>query len=479
MEFLASSKPNLIYLYNDQYKTKPYVEITTYGSEADEWPLTITAKDFELKIVGTKGGVVSSTSFNITDDATNNPILSLAEAMKKNIAIFYDVSTFQRSGKWYVRAYYDSSANYYTGAGTGLQVSGDYMGKYIPIVKYIMHYTVNDGESQFDAEKHTNDEKISFNISNPFSGTIAKFPIKFNLNGYKSYSNSDGSTLTTPLSPYNEDYIVMPTTCGEFYELNYNDYFISKETYKKGQFLTNRLAREIGYNERVAMSVICDDSVNLKLRVKYFTPSGNYINHMEDNTLSMLGVYFSETVNGRTDMYFDPSISFVESTNGKQVGYCEVVVMNGNTEASEPMRLNVNGKCQNINTVYFVNKIGGIDWYTFRGNVENEVDIDDNEVYTSNYVGAYTHKTKHKTNVRYKTMEKMTTFNSGKITNNEALWLEELASSKYCFVIGNDESEYIFDEIVVEDVDIETDSAEKYAECSITYYRGDKDIQTK
>lgn len=474
MEFLASSKPNLIKLYNDQYKTKPYVEITEYGSAADEWPLTITGNDFELKIVGTKGGMVTSTSFNITKDGTNNPILSLAEAMKKNITIFYDVTTFQRGGKWYVRAYYDSSANYYTGAGTGLQVSGDFMGKYIPIVKYIMHYTVNDGESQFDAEKHTNDNNVSFNISNPFSGTIAKYPIKFNLSGYKSYNNSDGTTLTTPLGSYDEDYIVLPTTCGEFYELDYSNYFISKATNKKGEFLTNRFAREIGYGEKVAMSVICDDSVSLKLRVKYFTPSGNYINHMEDPQLKSLGYYFSETVNGRTDMYFDPAISYIESLSGKQVGYCEVVVMNGSTEVSEPMRLNVNGKCKRLNTIFFINKIGGVDWYSFSGSVENEVSISNNETYTSNYIGEYTHNTKHKTNVRYKTMEKMRTLNSGKISASEALWLEELASSKYCFIL-NDNDNYFY-EIVVDDVDIETDSSEKYAEISITYYVGDKDL---
>lgn len=476
MEFLASSKPNLIRLYNDQYGQSPYIEISLNGTPSDT---TVTAKamadEFELVITGSMDGKVTATSFNTRNDSNNNPILSLAEALKKNVALFYDVTVTKTNNVWKVKAYYDSSMNYTFSVGSGLSISGDYMGRYIPIVKYILNYKVNDGESQFDAEKHTNQESLTYNISNPFANTMGKFPVKFNLSGYKTYSTSSGIDRTMPLGDFAEDYIVMPTTCGQFYDLDYSKYFISRNTNKKGYFLTTATEREIGYDEYVAMSVICDDTVNLKMRAMYYTPSGQFISSFTEADLKQKGGYISETVNGRTDIYFNPCISEIETISGKVVGYCEIVVMNGTNEVSNRMRLRVNGRCKKLNTLYFINKIGGVDWYSFMGSVENEVSIDDNETYTSNYIAPYTHMTKHKTNVRYKTMEKMVTLNSDKISNAEALWLEELASSKYVFIRTNDKT-YPFTEVVVDSCDIDTDSNEKYAEVSVTYYVGDKDI---
>lgn len=485
MEYIPSSIPFYKEFGNPQYSDTPYIDITlsdTFGDNNEEY-IKVKASDssnYTLTITGTKGGGVSTTSFNINNDGNNNPILSLCEAMKKSISLFYGVKTYtDEDGNTHVKAYYDTSTNYLTTISSGLSVSGDYNGKYIPLTKFTMHYNVNDGDAEFDTEKYTNDKTVRFNLPAPFTMGITKYPIKFTYGVYYSYDTADGETNTRTMGEY-DGYIVLPTTIGDFTQISYGDRYVIG-TLSNKHFLTTNEKRTIGYGERIGLSVLTPMSNNLtddselRFRVLYFTPSGILITSKIDYEYNPTQ-YKSETVNGRRDIYIDPDIAEIEGEYGKAVGYIECVMMNDATEVTERIRLNVNGRCSSLNTVYFINKIGGVDWYTFRGSNEREIGIDSNETYTSIYDNEMlnAHNTHHKTNVRYKTMEKTKTLNTGRISHSEAIWLDELASSRYCFIY-NDDTESFY-EIVVDDVSIDIDSSENYAEASISYYMGDKDI---
>lgn len=491
MNIYPSSKNAFTYFGNSEYSSKPYIKVSVSDTfcSGDELILTVkntSGTDFSLTITGTDGGAVTSTSFNSTISYDNDPILSLAECMKKNISLFYDITLgVSDAGETEVTAYYDSSTNYKTTVNSGLTIKGNYDGKYIPLVKFTMHFNVNDGEeaSEFDAEKYTNEEQIFFNLTSPFADTMTKYPITFKYTTYKSYNTANGTTMTQSLGSNSGTNVIMPTTCGEFYDLDYSDYIIDAASSARGQFLTNNKIREITYNERVALSVI-SSSINAQILTKfimkcyYYTPNGVYITSNSETSLDK-NAYYSETTCYRTDMYIDPCIEKIEAKYGKTVGYVEIGLTElSGVERTERIRLNVNGRCQNVNTVYFVNKIGGIDWYTFKGSTEIESDIDDQETYSSLYNGRiHNDKTYHQTNVRYKTMGKKKTLKSGRITHSEAKWLDELASSRYVFLTKEDKTNGIqFYEVVVDEVDIDINSSETYSECSISYYVGDKDI---
>lgn len=493
MNIYPSSKAAYKYFGNSEYRERPHITIGLNadkfrdGSTATIKVVSTTGTDFSLTITGSDDSAVTTTSFNTAIDYYNDPIWSLAEALKKNISLFYDVTVNEADIYTYstVTAYFDSSTTYKVTVSDNLTISGDYDGTYIPLVKYVMTFNVDDGDetTHFDAEKYTNDKQVFFNLTSPFTNTITKYPISFTYNLHRSFDGASGITYTkSVLTDSDTTTIIMPTTCGEFYDLDYNNYLIDVNTSLKGNFLTNKLTREITYDERIALSAITSDPTQFIFKLHYYTPSGSFIATLGETDFinyGTYGSYYSETHNHRTDMYVDPCIQSVETKYDKTVGYIEAVITNtSGTEKSERLRLNVNGRCQSVNTVYFVNKIGGIDWYTFKGSTELESDIDDQEVYTSLYNGRiHNGKTYHETNVRYKTMEKKKTLNSGRITHSEAKWLDELASSHYVFLTQSDKTNGVkFYEVVVDEVDVDIDSSETYSECSITYYIGDKDI---
>lgn len=487
MNIYPSSKSAYAYFGNSEYTSKPYIKVSVSDTfcSGDELILSINSTsgtDFSLVITGTDGGTVTSTSFNSTIDYNNDPILSLAECMKKNLSLFYDITIgVSDLGETEVTAYYDTSVNYKTTVNSGLTIKGNYDGKYTPLVKFIMHIKTTDGDgstNEFDAEKFTNEERVFFNLTSPFARTMGKYPISFAYTMFKSFETASGVSMTQTLGNAVNDNIIMPTTCGEFYDIDYSNYFIDVNTSSKGKFLTNKTTREIAYNERIALSVITSDPTKFVTKCHYYTPSGSYIATYGENDFGEWE-YYSETHCQRTDIYLDPRIETIEYKYAKTVGYIELVIadLNG-VERTERLRLNVNGRCQSVNTIYFINKIGGVDWYTFKGSTETVSEIDDQETYTSLYNGKiHNGMTFHQTNVRYKTMGKTKLLTSGKITHSEGEWLDELASSKYIFLTkGNNKKGITFYEIVVDEVDIDIDSSETYAECSITYYIGDKDF---
>ena len=469
MIFIPSSKEFSVFINNTQYTETPYVDIALSSSFSSEIGATIEVKDnnnsnYTLTITGSNNGVASSTTFN-TSVTNNAPIFSLAECLKKNTNMFYNiiVSGSETNG-FTVRAYFDSNTTYTFTVSSGLSISGYTTGNYSPMVKYVMHFHTEDS-GDFEMEKYTKGRSITFNITSPFTNSIGHKPIQFDIYSYSHYSDIDGVTHTKYRSDYGS-YVVIPSTIGEFDMNNYNEYIVNGETYTKGKFLTTKTVRDYMYDENIALSVLTTNGyTHHSLVLKKYTPSGVLI----DEYFSLITI--DNTY--RIDYIIDPKISETETTYGKTVGYFEVVIMgnDGVTPISNTVRYNVVPKCMTPRTLFFLNELGGMDSYTFRGSVEEKIDIDDNETYTMKFTLKDNVKTMSA--VAYKSMENMVTVNTGKISHAEGKWLKGLAATKYCFIEDPNETNAFYN-VIIDDVDIDIDSSETYCECSVTYYIGDK-----
>lgn len=469
MIFLPSSQAFNVIINNPEYLETPYVDIALSSSFSSEVGATIEVKDnvnsnYTLTIVGSNNGAISSTTFN-TSFTNNAPIFSLAECMKKNTNMFYDVKVSGNEVNGFtVRAYFDSNTTYTFTVSSGLSISGYTSGNYSPMVKQVMHFhTENNGD--FEMEKYTKGKSVSFNITSPFNNTIDHKPIQFSIYSYSHYNTIDGVAHTKYRSDYGS-YVVIPSTIGEFETNSYNDYIVNGENYTKGKFLTTKTVRDYMYGEKIALSVLTTNGqIYHSLLLKKYTPSGILITSISP-TATIDNTY-------RVDYIIDVNLSDTETTYGKTVGYMEAVIVgrDGVTPISNTIRYNVVPKCMTPRTLFFLNELGGFDSYTFRGSVEEKIDIDDNETYTMKYTMKDHVKTMSA--VAYKTMENMITVNTGKISHAEGKWLKCLAATKYCFIEDPNVTNTYYN-VIIDSVDIDIDSSETYCECSLTYYIGDK-----
>ena len=470
MIFLPSSQAYNITVYNANYLESPYVDIALSSSFSSEIGATIEIKDnnnsnYTLTITGSNNGVLSSTTFN-TSVTNNAPIFSLAECLKKNTNMFYDVKVSGNLNDGFtVRAYFDNNTAYTFTVTSGLSISGYTTGNYSPMVKEVMHFHTEDS-GDFEMEKYTKAKSVYFNITSPFTNSIDHKPIQFDIYSYSHYSDIDSISHTKYGSDYGS-YVVIPSTIGEFEKIdNYNGYVVNGETLTKGKFLTTKTERDYMYGEKIALSVLSTNGqIYHSLRIKCYTPSGILIT-TKSPTLTIDNTY-------RIDYIIDPNISNIEAQYGKVVGYMEVDVVGRDsvTPISNVVRYNVVPKCATPRTLFFLNELGGIDSYTFRGSIEEKIDIDDNEAYTIKY--AKQNNIKTMSAVAYKSMENMVTVNTGKISHAEGKWLKCLAATKYCFIEDPNETNTFYN-VIIDDVDIDIDSSETYCECSVTYYIGDK-----
>lgn len=469
MIFLPSSIAYNVIINNTQYMENPYVDIALSSSFSSDIGATIEIKDnvnsnYTLTIVGSNNSTVSSNTFN-TSVNNNTPIFSLAECLKKNTNMFYNITVSgNETNGFTVRAYFDNNTTYTFSVTSGLSISGYTSGNYSPMVKQVLHFHTEDS-GDFEMEKYTKGKSVSFNITSPFANSMDYKPIQFNIYSYSQYSDIDEVAHTKYGTDYGS-YVVIPSTIGQFEVFGYTDYVINGENYTKGKFLTTKTVRDYMYGEKIALSVLTSNgSTHHSLDVKKYTPSGVLI-ESEYSLFTINNTY-------RIDYIIDPKISVAEATYGKTVGYFEVVIMgnDGVTPISNTIRYNVVPKCMTPRTLFFLNELGGFDSYTFRGSVEEKIDIDDNETYTMKYVMKDNVKTMSA--VAYKTMENMVTVNTGKISHAEGKWLKCLAATKYCFIASPNE-ENVYYNVIIDSVDIDIDSSETYCECSLTYYIGDK-----
>lgn len=175
----------------------------------------------------------------------------------------------------------------------------------------------------------------------------------------------------------------------------------------------------------------------------------------------------------RFDFYFENDIATVENITNMQVGYVEVVGMNGNTEITNPVRYNVEPKCNQNNEIYFVNELGGIDSFNFLGERQYNASIDDQTTYFKNPIRKW-ERIKEIEIVGQKKNKVEHTLKTTIIGEEEAKWLNELNKSKYAFVLEH--NPVTIKKIIITDFDIDLSDRENVFEVELTYQDSDNNI---
>ena len=461
---LASSKDNFLVFSNEYSQNVPSVTfVISSGFTSSSHPVITIAdrldeSNFKRELVGLSGGSITVTSFGFFQEALPTA-LSLMECLKMN-DIFWNIQ-FATSGNSYViTADIDTSRSFrISSSDNHILVGGNYIGySAISPDKFVLleKANIDNSTTQLSLEKNTNGNMVSFNVTSPFQGLTFRKPVNVSLLGYEIHNNKpEVLPITT------SQFYVLPTTLSKFQEIDYNDFYYDSTLKAKKQFLTNRKYRSYNYGEIVSLSFLSD--IPCTILINYYTNGGSFI------TSSTVCDYVER--NGiRTDFYTAIDVGYIEETNEKEVGYFEVVAMNGSDIASSPVNFKVIPKCNENREIYFVNEIGGIDSYNFLGEYVYNSEIDDLETFRRNPVDDF-EDIKVITNQRVKRNPVIHELTTGLISFEDAKWLNELGKSKYVFKFNPLTPRY---EIVVpEDMDIQLSDRDDNYEVTFNYRDSD------
>lgn len=457
--FIASSLDNFYVFSNDNPQEPPYAILPVSDSYVGS-NITLKFEDIDNEdgvsytIKGSPGAYITSSSFNTAGDRYAL-MFSLIEALKLN-SFVYDVVMYSTSS---IRFGLDSSRRWAITAP--FIVAGNYR-DYNPISvnKWVLNLRseLADGVSQFSMSKYNDAPEVSFNVTAPFQYVTFKQPVKV---GVSAYSVRGNVTSVEPVT--NTALTILPTTLTKFEKVDYNDYFCSQYNYEKKNLLTRLSVRPYNYGEKIGLSMLTDrGDTYVTLRKKYYTNSGTFLTSSD-------GCMYKEYANYRYDFYDDLDIDTVENSTHKQVGYVEVCAVYDGNELTYPVKYVVNPKCNENDTIFFINAIGGIDSFNFSGGTDDESSIDEQTIYRKNpkrpwgeiYELDY---------VKQKTVETTYTAKTGMIDRATAEWLKELQKSRYAFkFLGATDPKYKM--ITVTDFNIELPSTDRRfsLECEYRY----------
>lgn len=462
---IASSLDNFIIFENPNYTQMPYVTIgiptNAVGSD-----ITLVFEDADdsdaakIEIEGKSSSYITSRTFNTSDSITQLQF-SLMECLKM-LSIVYDVVPASANS---LRMGLDTSRKWKI-TSNKLTIGGNYS-SYNPetINKWVVMVNGNiDSEtSQFSLEKYNNNQEISFNISSPFAYITTKFPFRINLSAYCVSGNS-----VTAQTINNNQLLIMPTTLNKFDKVDYDEFFIDAADSEKKKFLTNSRIKHYNYDEYVGLSILTNRTLSsVTLIKKYYTNSGMYLT-------SKTGVVLKELNNSRMDFYDTFDLLSVENLYNHQVGYIDVVAVSGSTELTEPMRYYVEPKCDDNDTLFFINTIGGLDSYNFNGEHKFSSGIDEITTYMKNPQKPYEYEYGLEY-VKQSAFEQLYTSTSSMIGEEMADWLVELQKSKYIFKFDPADNVH-FKMILLDDMTIELSDNEKYYEIECKYRYADTKI---
>ena len=458
---IASSLDNFLIFDNQNYSPMPYVIIGIRSTNVGQ-NVNVTFEDADdpdaAKIVleGTPTSNISSRTFN-TSDSSTQLMFSLMECLKMN-SIVYDVYPtnpntlkmgLDTSRRWRI-----TSDCHITGTYSSFDPEA--------IKKWVVMINGNiDSEtSQFSLEKYNNNPQISFNISAPFSYITSKYPFKISLS---AYSVNGGSITMQTIT--NNQILVMPTTLDKFETVDYSRYFLQSENNEKKDFLTRNFLRNYNYDEYVGLSILTDRNTSgITLTKKYYTNSGMFLT-------STNGCYRKEYNNSRLDFYDTFDILTIENQYNHQVGYVDVVAVDGSTELTNPVRFMIEPKCESNDTLFFINAIGGLDSFNFTGEHRFESEIDERVTYMKNPQRPFenTYELEHTKQVE---IDQSYVSYTSMINERMANWLTELQRSKYVFKLVD--GKYIM--VLIEDMNIDLSDTEKYFEVQCEYRYADTGI---
>ena len=456
---VASSLDNFLIVANNHYIKRPFVDFKFHSSgfETDiVFSDATDADNYSLTINGKSGNPISYQTFN-TNGSVYQCVLNFIECLKLN-NIVYNVSLMSMDT---VRAYLDTSINYSITSSNNAVTIIDAFSTYKvgSFNKIVLNLSTDIGE--FNLEKYVADTQIPFKITSIFDSLNIFSPCKVNMMCYSVYENN-----VELITLNNSQITVMPTTLTKFEEVNYDDYYIEQSISEVKKFLTDRKNPKYNYGEVYAISVLTDYPVeSIDLVKKYYTNSGMFLTQEK-------GELYKEANGRRIDLYDRFDLDNVEKTYNHQVGYVEIVAVNASgTELTESLRFDINPKCNDNYTIYFLNKIGGVDSYNFTSTYSKDMSVKGNNTYYRNNLRSWDREYAIE-NVKKKQIKTTHTYTTSHINNEECEYLNELQRSKYCYVIN--EETFVKYIIIVDKFDIEYTSDDKQNELTVEFYVSDE-----
>ena len=463
---VASSLDNFVVFTNDRF-TQPYV-LFNIGQPNGNFEIKIedaNNKDGYKKVLtGEENGKITNSTFNTTGDETQMA-LSLMECLKLN-SIFNNIQlNTDREGSISIFANIESSTQYkislWPSSDKSVGISGTYAnyGARKPN-KFVLMENAGD-LGNITMQKYSTAGDVCFNVTSPFTHMARKTPIRVNLMAYKVANN------VSSLEPITNNTIyVLPTTLSKFQSVNYADYMMYNSLNNKVKFLTNLNNKHYNYGEKVGLSLLTDSN-NAGVIKKYYTNSGQFLESDTD-------IEYVERNDMRTDFYLSFDLDGVEKRNSIQVGFVDVIGMNGGVEVTEPVRYTVIPKCNENHEVFFVNELGGIDSFNFLGEYIYESKINSLTTYMINPTRPFEDTLELEYN-QHKRNEITKTLTTTIINGDTAKWLNELSKSKYTFkYLGPDNPK--FKMLIVDTMNIQVSDRNSTFEITLEYHDADNQV---
>lgn len=216
--------------------------------------------------------------------------------------------------------------------------------------------------------------------------------------------------------------IWLPNNPNELYNFDYSDYYVENGD-REQKFLT--LSPKTKYKKggifgfSFLTTTTNPSSYKLKISKKNWNKNflGSSVYTYSQLSLGIDGVGFADFDSNRLDFY----ISLPDS----DVRFMDVEVYNGSKKVSETKTIELYNSCNNFDTIFFLNKIGGIDSFERFSGIERTKEISDNQTYYGNYKGVR--------NTAYKVSSYSTTYKTELMNNEECEWLFDLGQSYYTF----------------------------------------------
>lgn len=457
-KIIASSLDNFIVISTSTAINLPYVTFSIASIPQSGVTLTITdANDengYRKEIVGTRGGDTTSNSFNTAGDC----IYTLMECLRMN-SIFYSISIVNPV---MIKAYLDTSLKYTIVSSGGITVGGNYSSysPSLPNKSVLILQESGNTDNSIVMEKYHNKQSVSFNITSPFQKTTYKTPLDFNLYGY---TITNGQAASANTAPYTQ-ITVMPTTLSKFQGVDYDMYLYTGGT--KTNFLTTQTYRYYNYNEWVCLSILSTKTVK-GLKKSFYTNSGVFLE-------TQYTTQYVEKNNVRYDIYDTFELNEIEAKHNKQVGYILVYCWDGSKEITEPIKYEINPKCDGNNEIFFLNEIGGVDSFNFTNTKSVSRTIGNQTTYNINHISPFTTEYDHQY-VKAKRDKVITSLSSNQINQGIADWLNQLVKSKYVYkFLGMVNPKYKM--IVVDKFEIATNTNDEEFEVTLEYYDSDNEV---
>jgi hypothetical protein len=468
---IASSQDNFLVFNNSEYQIPPYVTFTSGGSNFTGDMVITDAQDedgFKTTINFAPQLPINAVSFP-TAGSTVQMMFALMECLKMS-SIFFDITQdTDEAGNNTIRCNIDTSRRYrFTVTAGTFTISGNYDSVNLTgNNKFVLMMSVDSGTTSLTMEKYNNNATVSFNVSSPFSYITELYPFSVNLLAYSVFNN-----ITTPQPINNSKLFIMPTTLSKFEKIDYDAYFKSLADPEKKELLTTLTVRQYNYGEYIGLSFLTD-STEVTLKKKYYTNSGVFLT-------AQTSYLYREITGYRHDWYDTFDLANVEANFNRQVGYVEVMAVDAATgeELSYPVRYNIKPKCNGNCEIFFVNKTGGIDSFNFTGVAGISGEAKNSVTYLKNPVGNFL-KIQALEYVKQKRNEIKFSNVSSLIDNDTALWLNELAASKfaYRFMANNGElTSPRFKTIIIDKLSVEVTSDETQSEVTIEFHDSDNTI---